>query len=740
MPTRKVTDYGVQVASGLAASHAKGIVHRDLKPENLFLTTDERVKILDFGLAKLDPGLMMASMETGVSGFENAETAAVGTQPGAVLGTLGYMAPEQVRGIALDHRADVFSFGAILYELLTGRRAFQGDTPADTMTAILKEEPPELSDVGTSVPVGIERVVKRCLEKNPAVRFQSASDLAFALQTVGSDSQPTGAAPAGAPPVGSTTPRASWQFAVLALILGAVLALGGRWLVSPEVTTPEDDTGFLSLPIAPPGGVLSGRGIALSPDGSLLAFESLIPRLLQRGAIATISTPLEQNPGKLWVRSLVDQSVRELDGTDAAQSPFWSPDGRSLGFFSEGKLRVITLEDEKIRVLADAVGNRTSGAWNKAGVILFSSEGGGLPIKQVNSDGRTEPVAASVETRFRPHFLPDQKHYLIHRRFLPGLFVGSLGSTEEQVLLEGAMEGKYFDGYLFFVRSNSLFVQPFDPSEHKLSGEAEFLAELGRYRGDAGINYSVAGNGLLAFASDLRGAVETHLVWRRRDGTVLGSVEGDGTWSAPVLSPGGRLLAAVRDQGRGTRADVWLLDLSSDHLRAIASSRYPDRYPTWWDREDRLGFTSGPQGGGELFEVDLSNPAVPERIDRIRGTFGSWALDRRHVVFFTLIDGNRDLIVLPLFGDREPFFFAQSPNNETQGVLSPDLRWMTYVSDETGQREIYVQAFPDGGAKQLVSGGGAVSVLAGAETARSFSISTWLGRSLQFPFVPTRTG
>jgi hypothetical protein len=361
LPLRRVVDYALQIARGLQAAHEKGIVHRDLKPENLFLTKDGRVKILDFGLAKLKPAPTgpLAGPTTGID--TKASTQPLGTAPGMVMGTVGYMAPEQVRAEEVDQRADIFAFGAILYELLSGRRAFAGGTAVEVLNAILKEEPPGIAESGRAVPASLERVMRHCLEKDPAARFQSISDVAFYLDALAAGSGATSTSQANTPLVPTTArhsrERLAWVTAVVLLVAFIAALVWGALLYFQRA--PQDTRVYRTSLLPPAGTELLRQGaaarFALSPDGKRLVFATGLGDCSQ-----------------LWLRSLDESAAKPLAGTEGGRAPFWSPDGRFVAFFAQDKLKKIAVSGGPPLNLADARGEN-GGAWNRDDVILFAA-------------------------------------------------------------------------------------------------------------------------------------------------------------------------------------------------------------------------------------------------------------------------------------------------------------------------------------------------------------------------------
>ena len=463
LPQRKVIDYATMIAHGLAAAHEKGIIHRDLKPDNIFITKDDRAKILDFGLAKLFPPGGNNVVGTDVT------TLKAHTSAGAVMGTAGYMSPEQVRGQLVDMRSDIFSFGAVLYEALSGRRAFHGDSAVESLNAILKEEPPDFNETNAKINPQLEKIVRRCLEKKPERRFHSAHDLSFALEalTISSESSlkttplvtslPT---PNGSSGFGLVRSKLPW----IVTGLLSLLTLGMAWVYFTRKV--EVETRAVKLLILPPAKtfLMAGQPPLISPDGKVLAF---------------VAMDVSGN-GLLYVRPLDSLVARPLEGSEGAYLPFWSPDSRSLGFFAEGKLKRVDLSGGQPTTLANAP-NPRAGAWNSDGVIIYCpippspllriSASGGEPTR-INSNTMSE----GGTTRWLPSFLPDGRHYLFVARMSGSereVRVGSLDSNDSKSLVTAAYSHAIYapPGYLLYRRESTLVAQQFDVEKLELKGD-----------------------------------------------------------------------------------------------------------------------------------------------------------------------------------------------------------------------------------------------------------------------------
>jgi Serine/threonine protein kinase len=714
---RKAIDYAIQMSHGLTAAHEKGIVHRDLKPDNIFITRDHRIKILDFGIAKLIEPVKDAVGQTDIA------TRKVHTNPGTVVGTPGYMSPEQVRGRGVDHRSDIFSFGAVLYEMLSGQRAFHGESAVETLNAILKEEPVELTSTNRNITPSLERVVWHCLEKSPERRFQSATDIAFALESLSGSSGVSGETTTviSSPLSGSRTKKQlPWLAAgVLLIALLAVLPFAIAYFRSAPTSHPSAIRA--TIPAPENAHLLYFHQMAVSPDGQRLVFGAV-------GANGAFS---------LWLRPLGAASAQPLAGTEGANYPFWSPDSRFIGFFANGKLKKIDAAGGPAQTLCDAPDGR-GGTWNRDGVIVFApdlnsalyrvSATGGAPVALPLDKSRKENV------HHFPYFLPDGQHFLYRagktisyaRDEGNGIYVGSLDSSEYKLILPADTYAVYASGHLLFWRDGSLMAQPFDAKSLQLSGEAVPVAEQVQMNlPEVRASFSVSENGVLVFQSGLgiRVGTASQLFWYDRDGK-REAKSGEPLFGAnPRLSPDGQRIVVMGYDFQAGSTDLWLYDAALSRKTRFTFDPAFDSYPVWSpdgssiifssDRKTRLVYdiyqkdASGARNEELLLASDDSTPA--NSITRGNMRPSSCSADGRFLVYTRLEVTNRkgDIWVLPLTGERKPFPLIPTPQfDEAHAQFSPDGRFLAYDSDESGSRQVYVTAFPGPGGKQQVSTNG----------------------------------
>ena len=704
LPVRKAIEYGAQIAKGLTAAHDKGIVHRDLKPENVFITTDGRVKILDFGLAKLTE---KASSDHGVSDVATT----VNTDPGLVLGTVGYMAPEQVRGLQTDHRSDIFAFGCVLYEMLSGHRAFRRETSMDTMSAILTDDPADLPLVERHIAPALARIVDRCLEKAPGARFQSTGDLAFALEGLSSHTE-------GVPAIVHTPEppkkdRLAWTLVSVLAVVALVLAVAAALLLRRAPATNEATRFFVSPPegwtlaVQIQGGPAVGP-LAVSPDGRQVAFVA--------------GNASAQN--LIWVRSLNTLDAKGLTGTEGGSSPFWSPDSRSLGFFSDGKLKKIDIAGGPAVVLCDAAPG-ISGTWSPSGVIVFSPAPG-TPLFKVSATGGVPTPATVLETgegaHARPTFLPDGRHF-VFRQVQPtaarnSAFVGSLDSTQRTRLMDvDSTNVLYSKGHLLFLHGTTLMAQAFDPDRLATQGDPFPVAErIQTFGGPPFGFFSVSDSGVLAYQSGTA-PNEPQLTWVDRAGKTLGTVGEPANYADMTLSHDGSKAAVSLANDGQPGSDVWVVDLNREGLPSrLTFDESLDITPVWSPDGSRIAFSSsGVSGNFDLYVKSASGAGELRLLVSGDGTQVplDWSDDGRFLLYASYDPGpDFDLWILPMTGGAKPFPFLRAPGNQGQGEFSPDGSWIAYRSVESGLTNVYVAPF-DGlhaatGEKYQISTGGSI--------------------------------
>ncbi|MCU1283867.1 MAG: serine/threonine protein kinase [Acidobacteriales bacterium] len=676
IPQRKAIEYAACIVRGLAAAHEHGVVHRDLKPENIFISTDSsQVKILDFGLAKMAAAPASDSAATFTPSMADS-----GTSAGTVMGSVGYMSPEQVRGEKVDYRSDIFSFGAVLYEMLIGSRAFQRDTGAETMTAILKDDPPEMTDrTSASISPGLQRIVNHCLEKNPAERFQSARDLGFALQAL-SGSDVTGASKAiAASATNSRLRKALPWIAGLALLL----AVGAMFRPKPST---EEMHFSVSLPVA-------ARDIALAPDGHTLTF------------VAT-----DENTGRsgLYVHRIGSQKVEPLTGTEGASYPFWSPDSTQIAFFIRGKLMRIAPEGGTARTIAVAQNGR-GGSWGSAGYIVYAPDTGGGLYKVRPEGGTPEKVTETLKTGFYTHrwpcFLPDGKHFLFFAPDLTALGegigslnVGSIDSSAFRRIGFADSNASYLPpGFILYARGSKLMVQPFDAKAGGTTGQAAMLSQnLQVVATVFRAELTAAENGTALFSTG-NSWQRSQLTWFDRNGKVLGVVGEPLYQNNPSISPDGTRIAVDSIDPSTFNTDIYVYNANSGIPTRMTFQPDEDTMPAWsrdgkYIYYNRLKITNhlariSPKGIDSQEEITSENPLGGEYPN-------SFSLDGSKMLYtFQKNAGNLAVWSLNL-PDRSVAPLLEGNHDITHGMISPDGHWLAYVSNETGRNEVYVTSYP----------------------------------------------
>ncbi len=706
LAVRKLLPIAAQVAEGLAKAHAAGIVHRDLKPENLMVSTDGFVKILDFGLAKLIPTSSEALSHIPTMGTPE-------THPGSVLGTVGYMSPEQASGQPVDFRSDQFSFGSILYEMATGKRAFQRATTVDTLSAILHEEPEAIGRLNPEVPPPCRWIVERCLAKDPEERYASTRDLARDLASVrdhisevsGSREGTLAALPAVVRR--RNRERLSWGLTAIAFLV-ALAAVTAVVRYAHRAPTP---TRLVRSSIVLPE-KFNLRAAALSPDGGRLVFVA------------------RDSSGKnlLWIRPLDSLSVQPLPGTENPSFPFWSPDSRFIGFFADGKLKKIDASGGPPQTLCDAPVSR-GGTWNREGVILFTPVTNG-PLYRVSAAGglatsvtRMDPSRGEDGHRW-PFFLPDGRHFLymvasfssLGQKEKIGIYAASLDSKEERLLLRANSSMAYVpsfakasEGYLLFFRERSLLAQPFDAKGLRITGDPFPVAEQIQYFPQTySALFSVSENGLLLYQARSASAV-SQLVWFDRNGKEMGSLGTPGDQANPRISPDGKRVALDIIDSQTGNMDIWIYESSGGIATRFTSDPAFDAGPVWSPDGRRIVFISIRQGHSDVYQKSSSGAGSEEPILQSERTKypTDWSLDGRFILYRALdAKTNLELWVLPVAGDRKPIPFIKTTFGVSHGQFSPDGRWVAHSSNESGKWEIYVAPFPGPGGNWKVSSAG----------------------------------
>jgi serine/threonine protein kinase len=704
LPLDEALPIAKQIADALDAAHDKGIIHRDLKPANIKLRPDGTVKVLDFGLAKaLDP----TSQAGDASYLANSPTmSADGTRAGVILGTAAYMSPEQARGKPVDKRADIWAFGCVVYEMLTGSMPFTGETITDILGAIVKSDP-DWNALPDSTPAAIRTLLRRCLHKEREKRLRDVADARMEIDDA--LSTPTPRPATQAPAVVSTRlarrERLAWVGAVV------VIALVAGVVVTRFLRRPAADEGLVRFAIPPPenasfnnvGALGTVPSPALSPDGRRLAFVAVGPN-------GTTS---------LWVRALDSLAAQLLPGTENASLPFWSPDGRSLGFFADRRVKKIDLSGGTPQTLADASGPFNSGGtWNRDNTIVFSPNTSS-PLYRVPAGGgpavpaTTLDAAQQESAHLWPRFLPDGRHFLyLVRSAKPdraGIFVGSLDASLSNRLVAANSPAIYASGYLLFVAGTDLMAQPFDATTLTTSGTPVRVADRLQVNQALAAYSGFTASDVNTMAYRTGGLPLAELIWFDRTGRPVGQLGRPASYGVLALSPDGTRVA-VNLNVEGGNNDVWVLDVARATPQRLTSNR-ASLIPVWSPDGDRVVYRFDGDGPGDLYEMRASGLASGDVLFK-SNTFKNptdWSSDGRFVAFETASPKtNTDVWILPMANGRTPFAFLQSEFNEYQGRISPDGRWIAYVSDENGPPEVYVQSFPKPGGKwQISTAGGA---------------------------------
>ena len=687
LPVDQVLRFGVEIAEALEKAHGQGIIHRDLKPGNVMLTKSG-VKLLDFGLARFQPAARDAA--SGVSRLATeAQQGAPLTERGTVLGTFQYMSPEQLEGQEADARSDIFSLGAVLFEMATGKKAFEGKSQASLIGSILRDEPPAVSEVAPMSPPALNRVVKTCLAKDPGDRFETAHDVRLQLQWISEGGSQVGL-PAPVSARRKSRERFAWGLAALALLAAVVL---GILFVRRAPSRPR----LVRFEIATPEGVTSIDAPRISPDGRYLAFD------------ATDAS----GKTRIWVRPLNALAAQPLPGTEGTSRVFWSPDSRFLGFFAEGKLKKVEVSGGPAQKVCDAPGG-SDGSWSSEGVILYDGAGSD-PIYRVSAGGGTPAPAAKVEASRAesqvgwPEFLPDGRHFLYmvsgQKPEESAYRIGALDQAESKLLAPAQTLVTYAPpGYLLFVRDKTLVAQPFDAKALKTTGEPIPLAEHIATDSVGLARFSVSRDGTLAYRT---GETGNRFLWVDRSGKE-GETGGDpGDSRNPAFAPGGDRLAFDLADPRSGKTDIWVRDLKRGVSSRFTFSTGTAFCPLWSPDGQRVVYTET----NDLFEKAAEGQGDAKLLlksDEMKFPC-DWSRDGRYVAFTSRgKETGWDIWVLPTTGERKPFPFLMTKFAELMPAFSPDGRFLAYQSNESGRSEVYVQSFPGPGGKWQISSVGGV--------------------------------
>ncbi len=691
LPLNDILKIGIAVAEALAVAHRQGIVHRDLKPGNIMLTKSG-AKLMDFGLAK-SAGAGGSAGGSSAPLLSAAQTMSQGspmsplTTAGTMIGTIQYMSPEQIEGKEADARSDLFALGAVLYEMLTGARPFEGKSQISVASAILEKEPQAISAVQPLTPPAFEHMVATCLAKSPDDRYQTAHDIVLQLRWIAQSGTQT---PRATEKQGTNRRElAAWAIAcAMAVMLIALFAL---WRGSKVA---EQTTYFsASLPFA-------ARDVAVSPNGH---------------TVAMVGRRESDRNDALWIYEPGSPDATNLAGTEGANFPFWSADGRSIGFFADGKLKKLDLAGGPVQTLCDAQTGR-GGTWNKDGVILFTPSGHlGVGLYRISASGGTPieitvPDKSLVEDSHRwPVFLPDGIHYLysaIHlsgRKDLTSIYVGSLNSNEKRLVTKASGNVEYVAPYLLAYRDQTLFAQHFNPRTFELSGEAIPIFTDVQYSPRISRAVFGASSSQLLVAQKAGDTGASQLVWFNRQGQEIGIGLKPGIYGNITLAPDGKAVAADTTDPSSQNTDIWTYDLGTESAKRLTFDPAIDSLPIWSPDSTRMIFSSNRGVTFDLYLKDTNGAQEETHIsqdgpDRFPT---AWSPDGKYVMY----ERGPDLWVVTI-PDFRPTLFLKASSTLKNAQFSPDGKWVAYSSNESGRWEIYVTSFPDAHGKWQVSNAG----------------------------------
>jgi serine/threonine protein kinase len=705
---KQALEIGIQIADGLAAAHEKGIVHRDLKPENIMLQKDGRLRIMDFGLAKLKGASRL-------------------TKAGSTVGTTGYMSPEQVQGFDTDHRTDIFSLGVLLYELFAGQSPFKGVHETAVNYEIVNVDPDPISTIKPEIDPELDSIILDCLAKDLKERCQSVAEVARDLRRFKRESSKqrlsriTAAREAYRPSQMGTTGseiapaipekksvfvgiNVSWIVAGIFLLLATLVAFIHFTETIPEVRVYQSTI----LPPEKTNFVMSfGGHVALSPDGRLLAF------------------PARDSSGKtlLWVRPLNSISGQALNGTDDASFPFWSPDSRFIGFFAGGKLKKIEASGGPPQTICDAPIGR-GGTWGLDGTIVFSPNSQpGNSIYRVSAAGGAPALLTKLdssrgEMHHRwPHFLPDGMHFLYLARTVAGgvgeedaIVLASLDSTvKHRSLMNASSSLAYANGHLLFLREQTLMARPFDAKRLEFTGDAFPIAEQVHFEAfTSKASFTVSDNGTLAYQTGA-GSAGVRLTWYDRSGKLLGSTGQPSVYHDMRISPDGKRVAVSQLNAKIRNTDIWLSEIGREVWTRFTFDAAEERFPIWSPDGSTIVFSSFRKRWSDLYQRNASGAGSEELLyeSNLWKRPSDWSRDGKFLAFHAEDPTTyNDIWILPMDSkrageERKPFVFLQTEFQEVRAAFSPDGRWIAYQSNESGRDEIYLRPFLDPDVKPI---------------------------------------
>jgi Tol biopolymer transport system component len=703
IPVDEAVRIARQIADALEYAHEKGIIHRDLKPANVKVTNDDVVKVLDFGLAK--------ALEGDPSSFDISTSPTISrmaTMQGVLLGTAAYMSPEQAKAKTVDRRADIWAFGCVLHEMLTGKQTFTGETVTDTLASIIKEEP-DWKLLPSATPMRVRVLLQRCLQKDPKQRLRDIGDARISLDEVLSGAPEVSSSAAASLATSTLTHQLILILGIAAPLLAAIAGFVG-WILKPIPSAPPAEPVRFEITLPEKMAITRFLGIALSPDGRQLAFAGV--------GVDGIA--------RIWIRDLNSLEAHPLPGSELrGSSPiFWSPDSRSIAFDAGGKLMKIATSGGPAERICELNGIFAGGSWNRNGVIIFAQIPGGL-MKVSAAGGSPLPLTVLDRSRSEvvhvlPSFLPDGRHFIYLRRStIPentGVYVGSLDERPEKqntTRLVATQFGPAFapsgnDGFglVLFIRDGALMAQPFDARRLELSGEPMAVTEaVGTYIGYG--FFTVSASGALAYRSE--GISGDQPTWFDSQGKVLGTTGQSGAYIALALSPDGTRTAVSMIAAQSPNRDIWLLDVSHGTSTRFTFGPDANQDAVWSHDAKQIVFASNRDGTFNLYQKVTSGAKDEEALlkspeDKYPT---SWSPDGRFLLY-TAVDPKlkESVWVLPLGGGQKPVPFSRTQFNEEGGQFSPDGRWIAYSSQESGREEVYVRPFsPDSLAAAQNQGG-----------------------------------